>query len=80
MEENGYADYIEHDAGHSIGLDLPELPRISLTTEVPVKVGMALVLHPAVRVPDVGGAFVGGTVLITEDGPVPIHQIPEVLP
>jgi hypothetical protein len=40
---------------------------------------MVLVLHPAVRVPGVGGTFVGGTVLITEDGPVPIHHIPERL-
>jgi Xaa-Pro dipeptidase len=73
----GYADYVEHDTGHGIGVDMPEPPRVELGISAPIRVGMALVLHPAVRVPGVGGAFVGGTVLITQDGPVPIHQIPE---
>jgi Xaa-Pro dipeptidase len=73
----GYADYIEHDTGHGIGLDMPEPPRVEAGAEAPIQAGMALVLHPAVRVPGVGGAFVGGTVLISEDGPLPIHTIPE---
>lgn len=73
----GYADYVEHDTGHGIGLDMPEPPRVEQGAKTPIQAGMALVLHPAVRVPGVGGAFVGGTVLITEDGPLPIHSIPE---
>jgi Xaa-Pro dipeptidase len=73
----GYADYIEHDTGHGIGLDMPEPPRVEPGAVTPIQAGMALVLHPAVRVPGVGGAFIGGTVLITEDGPLPIHTIPE---
>jgi Xaa-Pro aminopeptidase len=75
----GYADYIRHDMGHGIGLDLPEPPKIEDGAKAPVQAGMALVLHPALRVPQIGGAFVGGTVLITERGPVPIHHIPEGL-
>jgi Xaa-Pro dipeptidase len=73
----GYADYIEHDTGHGIGLDMPEPPRVERGAKSPIEAGMALVLHPAVRVPGVGGAFVGGTVLINQDGPLPIHNIPE---
>jgi Xaa-Pro dipeptidase len=77
LSEAGYADYIEHDTGHGIGLDMPEPPRVELGAKAPIQEGMALVLHPAVRMPGVGGAFIGGTVLITQDGPVPIHHIPE---
>jgi Xaa-Pro dipeptidase len=73
----GYADYVEHDMGHGIGLDMPEPPRVEPGAVTLIQGGMALVIHPAVRVPGVGGAFVGGTVLITEDGPLPIHTIPE---
>jgi Xaa-Pro dipeptidase len=72
----GYADYIEHDVGHGIGLDLPEPPSARVGADLPIREGMVLVLHPAVRVPGVGGAFIGGTVLVTQDGPVAIHQIP----
>jgi Xaa-Pro dipeptidase len=79
LDAAGYADYVEHDVGHGIGLDLPEPPSVELTAELPIQEGMVVVLHPAVRVPGVGGAFVGGTVLVTRDGPLPIHNIPERL-
>jgi Xaa-Pro dipeptidase len=76
LETAGYGDHIEHDVGHGIGLDLPEPPRVGMNDDVTIREGMVLVLHPAVRIPDVGAAFVGGTVLITADGPEPIHTIP----
>ena len=80
-----YADhdltpYWKHHTGHGIGLDMPEPPRVEPGVTTPVRLGMALVLHPALRVPGVGGAFVGGTVLIDQDGPLPIHTIPEGQP
>ena len=75
LERAGYGDYIEQDFGHGIGLDLPEPPRIEAEDETPIEPGMVLVIHPAVRVPEVGGAFIGGTVLIGADGPEPIHNI-----
>jgi Xaa-Pro dipeptidase len=75
----GYADYVEHDTGHGIGLDMPEPPRVESGSATLIRPGMALVLHPALRVPGLGGAFVGGTVLIDQDGPLPIHIIPEDL-
>jgi Xaa-Pro dipeptidase len=75
----GYTDNVRPDMGHGIGLDLPEPPHVERGASMLVEAGMVLVLHPAVRVPGVGGAFVGGTVLATEDGPLPIHHIPERL-
>ena len=72
----GYAGHIEYDVGHGIGLDLPEPPRVELSAEEPVHEGMVIVIHPAVMVPGVGGAFIGGTVLATKDAPLPIHEIP----
>jgi len=75
----GYADYIEHDVGHGIGLDLPEPPSVGPNATLPIQEGLVLVIHPAVRVPGVGGAFVGGTVLVSDRGPRAIHSIPERL-
>jgi len=75
----GYAAYVKHDMGHGIGLDLPEPPHVEPGATTPVEAGMALVLHPALRVPEIGGTFVGGSILATQDGPAPIHHIPESL-
>lgn len=79
LDTAGYAGYVEQDMGHGIGLDLPEPPHIGLGVTDTAKVGMVLVIHPAVRVPGAGGAFVGGTVLVGEEGPMPLHNIPERL-
>jgi Xaa-Pro dipeptidase len=75
LHSTRYGEYIEHDFGHGIGLDLPELPRIDIEDTTFIEPGMVLVIHPSVRVPEVGGAFVGGTVFVHDQGPEPIHDI-----
>ncbi|HVO71076.1 MAG TPA: Xaa-Pro peptidase family protein [Aggregatilineaceae bacterium] len=77
---SGFAGFSEHDYGHGIGLDMPEPPRIGIDDTATVQPGMAMVLHPAVRVPGIGGAFVGGTVLVHPDQTEEIHAIPADLP
>jgi Xaa-Pro dipeptidase len=77
---SGFRDFSEHDYGHGIGLDMPEPPRIGIDDTATVQPGMAMVLHPALRVPGIGGAFVGGTVLVHPDQTEEIHVIPADLP
>lgn len=78
LDRAGLSQYLEQDMGHGIGIDLPEPPRIESKDHTPLEAGMALVIHPAVRVPGVGGAFLGGTVLIHDSVAEPIHTIPEI--
>ncbi|MCZ7543006.1 MAG: Xaa-Pro peptidase family protein [Anaerolineae bacterium] len=80
LEAHSFGAHSEHDYGHGIGLDLPEPPRIGVDDADTVEAGMVIVLHPAVRVPGVGGAFIGGTVLVHEDRAEAIHAIPAELP
>jgi len=75
----GYQEYIQHDFGHGIGLDLPEKPSIRMKEREVVQPGMVLVIHPAIRKRGTGGAFLGGTVVITKKGATPLHKIPEHL-
>jgi len=77
LDRHGLGQYLEQDLGHGIGIDLPEPPRIENEDHTLLEAGMALVIHPSVRVPGIGGAFLGGTVLIHESGAEPIHTIPE---
>ncbi len=79
LAASGFGEHSEHDYGHGIGLDLPEPPRIGLDDTAVVEPGMVLVLHPALRVPGVGGAFIGGTVLVHADRAEEIHAIPPEL-
>jgi Xaa-Pro aminopeptidase len=76
LAASGFGEHSEHDYGHGIGLDLPEPPRIGADDAKIVQPGMVIVLHPALRVPGVGGAFVGGTVLVHADHTEEIHAIP----
>jgi Xaa-Pro aminopeptidase len=78
LEDRGYGGSIEQDFGHGIGLDLPEPPRIEFKDNTIIKKGMVIVIHPSVRKMGVGGAFIGGTVLVHDDYAEMIHEIPEV--
>lgn len=80
LSEKGYGDSIEQDFGHGIGFDLPEMPRLAPHDNTLLETGMVIVVHPAIRKKGTGGAFIGGTVLMTEKGPELLHSIPKELP
>jgi Xaa-Pro aminopeptidase len=79
LETTGYLNYLEHDIGHGLGLDLPEPPALGEDRDNSFQEGMVIALHPSIRVPGIGSAFIGGTVLLTKEGPLSIHKIPESL-
>jgi Xaa-Pro aminopeptidase len=76
LEHAGYSKEIEHDFGHGIGLDLPELPKIDLGNKTVIQPDTVLVIHPGVRLPSIGAAFLGGTVLVGVHDTQPLHTIP----
>ena len=75
----GLSDYIEQDFGHGIGLDMPEPPRISVKDETIIQPGMLLVVHPALRIVNKGGAFIGGTVVVGEKKTEESHDLSIVM-
>ena len=76
VKSHGYEPNFDHDMGHGIGIDLPEAPKIEFNDKTIIRPGFVLVIHPSIRVPSVGSAFLGGTVLVQPDGVETIHQIP----
>ncbi len=79
LEAAGWLKWHEYDLGHGDGLDHPEVPAITPTSDMPVEAGMVLCIHPGLRKPGVGGVFVGGTVLVGEEETVPLHRVPPTL-
>ena len=75
----GWMQWHAYDLGHGDGLDHPEIPAITPTSDVPVEPGMVLCIHPGLRKPGVGGVFVGGTVLVRQHAAVPLHNVPSAL-
>jgi hypothetical protein len=75
LENSGWLKWHAYDLGHGDGLDHPEIPAVTPESNVPIEPGMMLCIHPGLRKPGIGGAFVGGTVMIGEDGAIPLHQV-----
>jgi Xaa-Pro aminopeptidase len=79
LEETGWLEWHEYDLGHGDGLDHPEVPAITPTSELLIEPGMVLCIHPGLRKPGVGGVFVGGTVLVGDEETTPLHRVPPTL-
>jgi Xaa-Pro dipeptidase len=79
LKQIGYADYIEQDFGHGVGLDMPEPPKIEPSDSLKLRTGHVLVIHPAIRVPGMGGAFIGGTVVLGKNGVEALHDLSTLL-
>jgi len=68
IEKRGYGKYFRHNLGHGVGLDIHELPYISLKDNTVLSPGMVITIEPGIYLPEIGGIRIEDTVLITEDG------------
>ena len=63
--------------GHSIGINLPEWPPIVAGEPTPIEAGMVLAIHPHVIDPETKrAAYVGDTVIVTDDGAEVLSELP----
>lgn len=79
IADAGFGKYFGHGLGHGIGLDIHELPRLSILDETPLQAGMVVTVEPGVYVPGWGGIRIEDDVLVTPRGHEVLTSYPKSL-
>lgn len=62
--------------GHGLGLEVDEIPTITLNSDTVLKPDMVAVIHPCAVIPGKGGVFLGHTYLVTPQGHQRLNNTP----
>lgn len=62
--------------GHGIGLEIDELPVLAHGSDTPLEAGMTVAIEPKFFYPEIGGAGIEDTYLVTESGPEKLTPYP----
>lgn len=68
LVDAGYKEYMRHRTGHSIGLEVHELPSIGLGEKTPLEANMVVAIEPGIYDFEIGGFRMEDIVLVTPDG------------
>jgi Xaa-Pro aminopeptidase len=75
----GFGEQFVHGLGHGVGLVIHEAPAVSATATATLEAGMTVTVEPGVYLAGRGGVRIEDTLLVTEDGAVPLTQSPRDL-
>jgi Xaa-Pro aminopeptidase len=76
VEKAGFGEHFQHTLGHGIGLDIHEQPRLSFRQDGQLLAGQVVTVEPGIYLPGIGGVRLENDVLITEDGPEVLCDLP----
>lgn len=64
----GYGDNFGHSTGHGVGLEIHELPHVSIDSEIILKEGMAITVEPGIYLNNKFGIRIEDLVIVEKDG------------
>jgi Xaa-Pro aminopeptidase len=70
----GFENNFGHGLGHSVGLEIHEEPRLSVSGEIAMENGMAVTVEPGIYVPGLGGVRIEDIIVINDDKPIVLTQ------
>ncbi len=79
IAEAGYGEYFGHATGHGVGLDIHELPRLSLRSRDILRQGMVFTIEPGIYLPEIGGVRIEDMIYLSDKGPRVLTTLPKKL-
>lgn len=79
IAQAGYGQNFGHGLGHSVGIDIHEMPRLNQTCEEVLAPGHVVTVEPGIYLPGIGGVRIENTCLVTENGAQSLVSAPREL-
>ncbi len=79
LREKGFAEQFTHGLGHGVGLNVHELPHVSVRGRDPIRAGSVVTIEPGVYVPGFGGVRIEDLIVIEDGGCTVLSKSPKRL-
>lgn len=79
ISSEGFGNYFGHGTGHGVGIEIHELPNLSLRSEEKLAVGNVVTVEPGIYLPGKFGVRIEDMAVITENGYENLTTIPKEL-
>lgn len=68
ITEKGYGPNFGHSTGHGLGMEVHEVPRLSMVVEEILQPGMVVTVEPGIYIAGIGGVRIEDDIVITQNG------------